>query len=127
MSLALKFRDVVVKLLSKFDERVLDVDSIQLEQTSVEFNPVTGENELGTPIITNLVGVSVEFDREYTNLASTNGNTIQTGDQLLKITDTVESKMGDKILLDGLKYSIVNISPSSYTGLVILYSVHIRR
>lgn len=127
LSLALKFRDVATRLLSKFDERVMDVDSIQLEQTSIVFNPVTGEDEPGTPVITNLVGISVRFDEEFTNSASTDGNTIQAGDQLLKITDTTEPKMRDKILMDGMKYSIVSISPSSYTGLVLLFSVHIRR
>lgn len=127
LSLALKFHDIATRLLLKFDERIMDVNSIQLEQTSITFNPVTGEDELGTPVITNLTGISVRFDAEYTNSVSTDGNTIQAGDQLLKITDTIEPEMGDKILLDGMKYSIVSISPSSYTGLVILYSVHIRK
>lgn len=129
MSLALKFQGIATKLISKFDERVSGVDSIQLEQTPVIFNPSTGEDEPGTPVIIDLVGVVVKFDKEYTNKTMSNsvGNTVQTGDQLLKITAANEPLMGDKILLDGLKYSIENISPSSYTNQTILYSLHLRR
>lgn len=132
MSLATKFQNTATRLLSKFDERVSGVDSIQLEQTPVIFNPVTGEDEPGTPVIIDLIGVSVKFGREYTNGANTNGantngNTIQAGDQLLKISNRIEPLMGDKILMDGLKYSIVSIFPSRYTNQTILYQVHIRR
>ena len=127
MSLATKFQNTATRLLSKFDERVLGVNSIKLEQTPVIFNPVTGEDEPGIPVIADVIGVSVKFGREYTNGAKTNGNTIQAGDQLLKITSEIEPLMGDKILLDGLKYSIVSILPSRYTIQTILYTVHIRR
>ena len=127
MSLATKFQGVATKLLRKFDERTSGVDAMQLKRTPVVFNPVSGENELGTPIVTDLTGVSVKFDREYTNSASTDGNAIQAGDQLLKITSIPEIKMGDKILLDGLEYSIESISPSRYTNQTILQSVHVRR
>lgn len=127
MSLATGFQNTATRLLSKFDERVPVIDSIQLEQTLVIFNPVTGEDEPGTPVIIDLIGVSVNFGREYTNGANTNGNTIQAGDQLLKISNRTEPLMGDKILMDGLKYSIVSIFPSRYTNRTILYTVHIRR
>ncbi len=127
VSLASEFENLATELLLEFDERTND--SIQLEQTPVDFNPTTGENELGTPIITNLVGVVVQFTNEFTNVTSTRGsnNTIQSGDQLLKITSKIEPFTGDKILLDGLKYSIVAISPSRYTNKTILYTVHIRK
>ena len=122
VSLASEFEILAMDLLSEFDERTNDF--IQLEQTTVDFNPTTGEDELGTPIIINLVGVVVAFSNDFTN--STN-NTIQSGDQLLKITSEIEPLMGNKILLDGLKYSIVSISPSRYTNKTILYTVHIRK
>lgn len=128
-SLASEFEILAIELLSEFDERRTN-DFIQLEQTPVDFNPTTGEDELGTPVIINLVGVVVEFTNEFTNeFTSTGGekNTIQSGDQLLKITSSVEPFMGDKILLDGLKYSIVDISPSRYTNKILLYTVHIRK
>lgn len=127
MSLTIKFQNTATRLLSKFDERVPGVDSIQLEQTPVSFNPSTGEDEPGTPVIIDLIGVVVEFGREYTNGVNINGNTVQTGDQLLKITAATEPLMGDKILLDGLKYSIVSISPSRYTNQTILYTVHLKK
>lgn len=132
MSLATNFQNTATRLLSKFDERESGVDSIQLEQTPVIFNPVTGEDEPGIPVITDVIGVSVKFGREYTNGANTSGvntkgNTIQAGDQLLKISNRIEPLMGDKILMDGLKYSIVSIFPSRYTNKTILYQVHIRR
>ena len=111
----------------KFDERVVGIDSIQLEQTPVSFNPNTGEDEFGTPVLINLVGVVVVFNREHTNAASTNGNVIESGDQVLKIDSATEPKMNDKVLLDGLKYSIVSINPSRYTNRTILYTVHLRR
>lgn len=124
-SLASEFEILAIELLSEFDERRTN-DFIQLEQTPVDFNPTTGEDELGTPVIINLVGIVVEFTNKFT---STGGekNTIQSGDQLLKITSSVEPFMGDKILLDGLKYSIVDISPSRYTNKTLLYTVHIRK
>ena len=128
-SLASEFEILATDLLSEFDERRTN-DFIQLEQTPVGFNPITGEDELGTPVFINLVGVVVEFTNEFTNeFASTGGekNTIQSGDQLLKITSSVEPFMADKILLDGLKYSIVDISPSRYTNKTLLYTVHIRK
>lgn len=127
MSLTVKFQNTAIRLLSKFDERAPGVDSIRLEQTPVSFNPSTGEDEPGTPVITDLIGVVVEFGREYTNGVNINGNTVQTGDQLLKITAATEPLMGDKILLDGLKYSIVSISPSRYTNQTILYTVHLKK
>jgi len=127
VSKAVKFQNTATRLLTKFDERTLGVDSIQLEQISVSFNTETGENEQGFPVITDLSGVSVGFGREYTNGNNANGNTVQTGDQLLKITSAIEPFMGDKILIDGLEYSIVSISPSRYTNKTILYTVHIRR
>jgi len=127
LSLALKFQNLAFKLLAKFDERTVGVDSIQLEQISVSFNPTTGENEPGTAVFFNLVGVVVAFSRKYTNAISTNGNVIQAGDQLLKVDSTIEPKMGDKVLLDGLKYSIVSINLSRYTNRTILYIVHLRR
>lgn len=127
MSLTVKFQNTAIRLLSKFDERVLGVDSIQLEQTPVSFNPITGEDEPGTPVITDLIGVVVKFGIFFTNDANANGNTVETGDQLLKITATTEPLMGDKILLDGLKYSIVSISLSRYTNQTILYTVHLKR
>lgn len=126
MSLATKFQSTATRLLSKFDERVSGIDSIQLEQTILSFNPITGEDELGTPVIVDLIGVVVKFNREFTN-AGGNKNTIQTGDQLLKITNAIEPLMGDKILIDGLKYSMVDISPSRYTNKTIIYTIHLRR
>ncbi len=122
VSLASEFEILARDLLSEFDERTND--SIQLEQTPVVFNPTTGEDELGTPIIINLVGIVVKFNNNFTNGSN---NTIQSGDQLLKITSEIEPTMGNKILLDGLKYSIVSISPSRYTNKTILYTVHIRK
>lgn len=127
MSLTTKFQNTATSLLSKFDERVPGVDSIQLEQTPVSFNPITGEDEPGTPVITDLIGVVVKFGIFFTNDANINGNTVEIGDQLLKITAAIEPLMGDKILLDGLKYSIVSISPSRYTNKTILYTVHLKR
>ena len=126
MSLSAKFENTATRLLKKFDERVGGINEIQLEQTPVNFNPVTGEDELGTPVITDLIGVSVKFDRHFTNISG-NNNTVQTGDQLLKITSAIEPFMNDKILIDGLKYSIVGIFPSRYTSRTVLYTVHIRR
>lgn len=127
VSLVDEFANLVTELISEFDERVND--SIQLEQTPVDFNPTTGEDELGTPVVINLVGVIVGFNNDFTNATSIIGsnNTIQSGDQLLKITNVIEPTMDDKILLDGLKYSIVSISPSRYTNNTILYTVHIRK
>lgn len=127
MSLATKFRNTASRLLTKFDERVPGVDSIQLEQTPVIFNPITGEDELGVPVLTDLIGVVVKFDKRFTNSANAKGNTIQAGDQLLKITADVEPSMGDKIFMDGLEYSIVDISPTRYTNLDILFTIHLRR
>lgn len=127
VSLVDEFANLATELISEFDERVND--SIQLEQTPVDFNPTTGEDELGTPVVINLVGVIVGFNNDFTNATSIIGsnNTIQSGDQLLKITNVIEPTMDDKILLDGLKYSIVSISPSRYTNNTILYTVHIRK
>lgn len=127
VSLASEFENLARDLLLEFDERI--TDAIQLEQTPVTFNPTTGENELGTPVLINLVGVVIQFTNEFTNATSTRGNknTIQSGDQLLKITSRIEPFTDDKILLDGLKYSIVDISPSRYTNKTILYTVHIRK
>lgn len=127
MSRALRFQNIASRLLAKFDERIVGVDSIQLEQTPVSFNPTIGEDEFGTPVFFDLVGVAVGFSKEHTNKISTNGNVIQAGDQLLKIDSTIEPKMNDKILLDGFKYSIVNIDPSRYTNRTILYTVHLRK
>lgn len=108
-SLATRLAATADRLLNKFDERTT-ADQIQISRpaTGPTFNPVSGEDEFGSPVLTNVVGV-------------------QTGDQLLKLTAEFEPLRGDQVIIDGVTYLIVKITPVRYTDTTISYTVHIRK
>ena len=122
MSFALRMRGVADKLLNKFDER--DVKIKLLRASEPVYNSTSGEYEFPEDIEIELTGVVTPFDSSMID-----GTTIQSGDAKLIITSEHQPKHPDKILLDGVQWSIVKPNPVNYTGddLTIAYFVQIRK
>jgi hypothetical protein len=121
MSFASDMAGVATDLLNEFDERT---NKILLKKNSVAvWDSEIAENVITEGATVELTGVATPYDQ-----AMVDGNTIQTGDIKLTITNSVEPSAQDKIEVDGVEYSIVAITPFAYTGKnkTIAYAVHIR-
>lgn len=55
------------------------------------------------------------------------GTAIQAGDMIIKADGIVEPKMQDKILFQGVQWSIVNIEPKIVNDIVIAYFIQVRK
>lgn len=115
---------VADKLLNKFDERGSG-NKIQLKKnSSAVWDEVLGEDVITSGALIDLTGVATPYLQGMVD-----GTAIQSGDIKLTITSTVEPLAQDKILLDGIEYSIVSIQPFAYTGKdkTIAYAIQVRR
>ena len=113
------FDDVMRECLAEFDERT---PSIKLVRTTGRtMNPVTCELDAGTESEIDIVGVTVPY-----NNAQVDGTTIQTRDRRLVIDSQQAPLHDDKVLLDGAKFSIVNIQTFNPGGQIIGYELQLR-
>lgn len=130
-----KMRDkVATKLLTKFDGRSGGDRMALLRPGTKVWNPTTGEYEIGPDTKYWLTGV------ERTNLMGmVDGTTIQQGDELITasvvVLDETETqvdivpKVDDKIILDGVQWSVVDAPHINYSGntLIIAYKMQVRK
>lgn len=124
MGFASDMADVATDLLNEFDEREGD-NKIKLKKNSAPvWDEVLGEDVITPLPLVDLTGVAVPYSQGLVD-----GTTIQSGDIKLTITNGVKPLAQDKILLDGVEYSVVGIDPFAYTGedQAIAYAVQIRR
>ncbi len=134
MSFAEKMQEVASKLLSKFDERTGDDRLAILKQGDVVWNDTTAENDIGPDTKYFLTGVQIN------NLAGlVNGTTILQGDMVLTVSTSIVDESGvvvdytprtaDKILIDGVEWSVVDVPHSNYTGnaLTVVYKIQVRK
>tara|TARA_R110000744_G_scaffold14616_4_gene41441 strand:- start:630 stop:1034 length:405 start_codon:yes stop_codon:yes gene_type:complete len=134
MSFASKMQGVANKLLSKFDERTGDDRLAILKQGSVVWNDTKAENEFGPDVKYFLTGTQVNIDAGLVD-----GSTIKQGDMMLTVSTVIVDSSGtvvdytprtaDKILIDGVEWSIVNTPHSNYTGnaLTVVYKMQVRK
>lgn len=122
MSFAKRMQGVADRLLDKFDERT---QKIQLKRnSSAVWDEDLAEDVITDGAILDLTGVAVPYVQGLID-----GTTIQNGDIKLTITKDVEPNAQDKVILDGVEYSIISITPFAYTGkdLTIAYALQLRR
>ena len=124
MSFAKRMQGVADKLLNKFDERTGDNKIMLIKAGASSYNETTRETEFEPDTIIPLTGVVVPYSSGLVD-----GTAIQAGDARLTVTNEQEPLHPDKILLDGVEWSIVDIDPYAYTGkdLTIAYAIQIRK
>lgn len=120
MGFASKMQGVATRLLTKYDEApgrlvLLRVGPPVWDDTLAEMVPGAVEQ---LP----LTGVTVPF-----SAALVDETTIQSGDVQAIVTSAQEPKAGDKLLIDGVQWSIVGQPLVQYTGLAICYKIHARK
>ena len=123
MSFAIKMQGIADKLLNKFDERESG-NKIQLQKLSeAVFDELLAEMVVPKRPLVDLIGVAVPYSQGLVD-----GNTIQSGDIKLTVTSDVEPLAQDKVIVDGVEYSIISIAPYAYTGKdkTIAYAIQIR-
>ena len=134
MSRANRMAGVATKLLAKFGERLGGDRMAILKQGKIVWDEILVEDVIGPDTKYFLTGV------ERTNLNGlVDGTVIQKGDELITASTRVldESNnvidyvpaVNDKILLDGVQWSIVDTPHINYTGnnLIIAYKMQVRK
>jgi hypothetical protein len=124
MSFADEMAQVATELLTEFDEREPGGKIKLIRQGIGVWDEIEGETVFPDPVEIDLTGVAVPYSATLVN-----GTTIQAGDIKLTITNGVEPTQADKVLIDGVQYSIVANTPFAYTGkdLTIAYAVQLRK
>ena len=134
MTFSTDMQIMATELLGSFDERTgIDKMSI-LKQGEQVWNPAIGEYDIGPDVKYFLSGV------ERTNLNGlANGTTIQQGDELITASINVVDELGnkveyvpkvnDKMIIDGVNWSIIDTPHINYTGngLIIAYKMQVRK
>lgn len=124
MGLATRLQATATKLLTKFDESNSADRRCKLVKPAGEpvWDPVNAEYVPQPPTTIDMVGVTVQF-----SAALVNGTTIQSGDVMFIGTAEAEPTMQDKVLIDGVQWSIVDIPLVDYTGVTIAVKIHCRK
>ncbi len=125
---------MATELLGEFDERTGDNRLAILKQGEIVWNPTTGENDIGADVKYFLSGVQI------TSLAAlVNGTTIQQGDEFITVSTVIKDELdniieyvprvNDKMLIDGVEWSIVDAPHANFTGndLIICYKMQVRK
>ena len=134
MTFATDMQQVATELLTEFDERTGDDRMAILKQGDIVWDEVKAEDVIGPDVKYFLTGV------ERTNLNGlVDGTTIQQGDELITASTRIVDESNnvidyvpavkDKILLDGVQWSIVDTPHVNYSGnnLIIAYKMQVRR
>lgn len=131
---AIEMQGVATELLTQFDGRDDNERMAILKQGDSVWNPTTGEFEIGPDVKYFLTGVAITASADLVD-----GTTIQAGDKIIKATVKLEDESGgevdyipqikDKVLIDGVQWSVVANPHADYTGndLIINYNIQVRR
>lgn len=134
MTFATDMNEVATELLTEFDERTGDDRLAILKQGDVVWNPVTAENEIAPDTKYFLTGTQ---QNDLSGMID--GSTVQQGDMMLTVSTLITDESGaiveyipqveDKVLIDGIQWSIVDTPHSNYTGdnLIIAYKIQVRK
>jgi hypothetical protein len=134
MSIAAEMNSMATELLGEFDERAGDDRIAILKQGVIVWDPIEKEDIIGPDTKYFLSGV------QKNNLAGlVNGTTIQQGDMLItastRVVDELDAvidyvpRVNDKMLIDGVEWSIVDTPHANYTGndLMVVYKMQVRK
>lgn len=134
MSFATKMQGVNNKLCAKFDERKGNDRLAIIKQGDQTFNMTTGETEFGPDVKYFLTGVQINA------LAGmVNGTTIQQGDMSITASTIVKDELdatvdyvprvNDKMLIDGVEWSIEDAPHVNYTGndVIVSFKMTVRK
>lgn len=123
MGVAARMQKTAAKLLTKFDESDSNNRRIKLVRKGVPvWDEAAGEVLPGVDTTVDLVGVTVPFSAGLID-----GTTIQSGDVQAIVTSAEAPKPDDKLLIDGVQWSIVGQPLVQYTGVAIVYKIHARK
>ena len=123
MSFAGRMQGVATKLLTKYDESPSGSRRIKLVRKGVPvWSDEYAEMLPGVDETIDLVGVTVPFSASLVN-----GTTIHAGDVQAIVTSAVEPTMDDKLMIDGVQWSIVAQPLVQYTGTAICYKIQARK
>ena len=128
MGLGKNFQNLNNRLCKKFDERTGNDRLAILKQGERVFNMTTGEYDIGPDTKYFMIGVQIN-----TLAGMVNGTTIQQGDMSItastKLVDELEAPVdyvpavNDKMLIDGVQWSIVDAPHVNYTGNGVIVSL----
>ena len=122
MSFAARMQKTANKLLGKFDESKTRLALLKLSGPPV-WDPVLGEMVTPKPDEIPLIGVTVAYSDSMID-----GTTIQAGDVLAIVQDGgITVSQSDKLLIDGVQWSIVSQPRTDYTGVNICHKIHARK
>ena len=120
MGLAARMQKTATRLLDKFDE---SDGRIKLVRKGIQtWDNDAGEFLPGADTTIDLVGVTVNFED-----SEINNTTILAGDVKVVVTSNEPIKLNDKLLIDGIEWSVVSEPKSNYCGIPICYAVQARR
>jgi hypothetical protein len=134
MSLSKNFQALSDSLLAKFDERKGDDRMAILKQGEIVWDPIEAKEVIGPDTKYFLNGVQINV-----SAGMVNGTTIQSGDMMIKASVNMFDeadlpivyvpRVNDKMLIDGVQWSIVNAPHSNYTGndVIINYNIQVRK
>jgi hypothetical protein len=134
MSFSKKMQDVNNRLLAKFDERTGNDRLAILKQGERVWDNIEAEYVIGPDTKYFLTGVQIN-----TLAGMVNGTTIQQGDMSITASTIVKDESGvvidyvpavnDKMLIDGVQWSIVDTPHVNFTGndLIVSFKMQVRK
>ena len=120
MGLATRMQKTATRSLGKLDE---SDGRIKLIRKGIPtWDDDAGEFLPGIDTSIDLVGVTVNFED-----SEINNTTILTGDVKVIVTSKEPVKLNDKLMIDGVEWSVVSEPKSNYCGVPICYMVQARK
>lgn len=122
MSFSAEMQEVANELLNEFDEREEKMALLVVGESY--FDTDLAETVFPEPQEYELTGVATSYSQGMIN-----GTTIQSGDIMLSVLCEVEPTQANKVVIDGVQASIVDVDPVAYTGKdkTIMYRIQARR
>ena len=111
-----------LRLIAKYG-RTIQHQSI----TEGTYNPETG-TDTGTTTSTNVQGADFDFKLQSAGQSNITDSLIQAGDRYVLIGAEVAAiDTSDKLVIDGVTWNIVNVKKLAPAGVVVLWTVHVRK
>lgn len=95
--------------------------------TEGAYNPETG-TDTGTTVSTNVKGADFDFKLQSAGQSNITDSLIQAGDRYVLIGAEVAAiDTSDKLVIDGVTWNIVSVKKLAPAGVVVLWTVHVRK
>ena len=120
MGLAARMQKTATRLLGKFDE---SEGRIKLVRKGIPtWDDDAGEFLPSADTLIDLVGVTANYSE-----SEINNTTVLSGDIMVVVTSKEQIKLNDKLLIDGVEWSVVSEPKANYTGIPICYMMQARK